>query len=68
MNLRTIIAASAVVCAWGAAGTAHAFDDQKYVAQFLWPLEVEPIDVDELPDSAFDSPEEKTRLAPRLEK
>jgi hypothetical protein len=43
-------------------------DDQKYVAQFLWPLEVEPIDVDELPDSAFDSPEEKKRVATLLEK
>jgi len=43
-------------------------DDQKYVAQFLWPLEVEPIDVDELPDSAFDSPEEKKRVAALLEK
>ena len=43
-------------------------DDQKYVAQFLWPLEVEPIDVDELPDSAFDSPEEKKRVAALLDK
>jgi hypothetical protein len=43
-------------------------DDQKYVSQFLWPLEVEPIDVDELPDSAFDSPEEKKRVAALLEK
>jgi len=43
-------------------------DDQKYVAQFLWPLEVEPINVDELPDSAFDSPEEKKRIAALLEK
>jgi hypothetical protein len=43
-------------------------DDQKYVAQFLWPVEVEPIDVDELPDSAFDSPEEKKRVAALLEK
>jgi Dolichyl-phosphate-mannose-protein mannosyltransferase len=43
-------------------------DDQKYVAQFLWPLEVEPIDVDELPDSAFDSPEEKKRIATLFEK
>src|ERR1051325_7573808 len=43
-------------------------DDEKYVAQFLWPLEVEPIDVDELPASAFDSPEEKKRVAALLEK
>ena len=43
-------------------------DDQKYVAQFLWPLEVEPIDVDELPESAFDSPDEKKRIAALLEK
>jgi hypothetical protein len=43
-------------------------DDEKYVAQFLWPLEVEPIDVDELPDSAFDSPEEKKRIATLFEK
>lgn len=43
-------------------------DDQKYVAQFLWPLEVEPIDVDELPASAFDSPDEKKRVAALLEK
>jgi hypothetical protein len=43
-------------------------DDQKYVAQFLGPLEVEPINVDELPDAAFDSPEEKQRIATLLEK
>ena len=43
-------------------------DDQKYVAEFLWPLEVEKIDVDELPASAFDSPEEKKRVAALLEK
>src|ERR1051326_7944146 len=43
-------------------------DDQKHVAQFLWPLEVEPIDVDELPESAFDSPDEKKRIAALLEK
>jgi hypothetical protein len=43
-------------------------DDEKYVAQFLWPLEIEQIDVDELPDSAFDSPEEKKRVATLLEK
>jgi len=43
-------------------------DDQKYVAEFLWPLEVEPIDVDQLPASAFDSPEEKKRIAALLEK
>jgi hypothetical protein len=43
-------------------------DDQKYVAEFLWPLEVEPIDVDELPESAFDSPEEKKRVAALLDK
>src|SRR5262249_928403 len=43
-------------------------DDQKYVAQFLWPMEVESIDVDELPESAFDSPDEKKRIAALLEK
>ena len=43
-------------------------DDQKYVAQFLWPLEIERIDVDDLPPQAFDSPEEKKRVAALLEK
>jgi hypothetical protein len=43
-------------------------DDEKYVAEFLWPLEIDPIDADQLPDSAFDSPEEKKRVATLLEK
>jgi hypothetical protein len=43
-------------------------DDQKYVAQFLWPLEVEQIDVDDLPPQAFDSPEEKKQVAALFEK
>ncbi len=43
-------------------------DDEKYVGQFLWPLAVEPINVDDLPDAAFDSPEEKERVVALLEK
>jgi phage shock protein PspC (stress-responsive transcriptional regulator) len=38
-------------------------DDEAYVAPFLWSLDTEPIDIDDLPPSAFDSADEKARVA-----
>lgn len=38
-------------------------DDEAYVAPFLWSLDTEPIDIDDMPPSAFDSAEEKARVA-----
>src|ERR1044072_1418416 len=43
-------------------------DDERYVAPFLWGLDSEPIDIDDLPASAFDSPAEKDRVAALLDK
>jgi hypothetical protein len=43
-------------------------DDERYVAPFLWGLDSEPIDIDDLPPSAFDSPQEKDRVAALLDK
>jgi hypothetical protein len=37
-------------------------DDGRYIEIVLWTLDDKPIDADDLPDSAFDSPEEKTRV------
>ena len=42
-------------------------DDQSYIAPFLWSLDTEPIDVDDAPSYAFDSPEEKKRVATLFE-
>src|SRR5580765_315853 len=42
-------------------------DDESYVAPFLWSLDTDPIDIDDVPPSAFDSPEEKQRVATLLE-
>jgi hypothetical protein len=47
---------------------AHWVDDERYVAPFLWGLDSEPIDIDDLPPSAFDSPGEKDRVAALLDK
>ena len=38
-------------------------DDERYVEEFWWPVDTEAIDADDLPDSAFDSAEEKARVA-----
>src|SRR5262249_54860625 len=42
-------------------------DDQSYIEPFLWNLDTEPIDIDDVPPPAFDSPEEKKRVATLLE-
>ena len=43
-------------------------DDESYVAPFLWSLDSEPIKLDEVPPYAFDSAEEKNRVAALLDK
>jgi Dolichyl-phosphate-mannose-protein mannosyltransferase len=43
-------------------------DDDSYIQPFLWSLDTEPIDIDEIPPSAFDSPQEKDRVAALLDK
>lgn len=42
-------------------------DDDRYIAPFLWSLDTDPIDVDDLPPYAFDSDNEKKRVATLLE-
>ena len=42
-------------------------DDESYVAPFLWSLDTDPIDVDDVPPAAFDSAAEKQRVATLLE-
>ncbi len=42
-------------------------DDESYIAPFLWSLDTDPIDVDDLPPQAFDSPEEEKRVATLFE-
>jgi hypothetical protein len=42
-------------------------DDQSYVAPFLWSLDTEPIEMDQVPPYAFDSDSEKLRVATLLE-
>ena len=42
-------------------------DDQSYVEPFLWSLDTDPIDIDDIPPYAFDSPDEKKRVATLLE-
>ncbi len=43
-------------------------DDESYVAPMLWSLDTARIDIDDIPPSAFDSPEEKDRVAALLDK
>jgi hypothetical protein len=43
-------------------------DDQSYVSPFLWSLDSEPIDIDDVPQSSFDSAEEKARVEALLDK
>jgi hypothetical protein len=43
-------------------------DDDRYIAPLLWSLDSEPIDLDEIPPEAFDSAQEKARVATLLEK
>jgi hypothetical protein len=43
-------------------------DDERYVAPFLWSLNTDPITMDDAPPHAFDSRDEKNRVAALLEK
>lgn len=43
-------------------------DDPQYIDPMEWELDVAPINVDDLPDSAFDSDEERDRVAALFEK
>ncbi len=43
-------------------------DDEEYVQPFLWAMDTDPIDIDDVPASAYDSPEEKARIAALLDK
>jgi uncharacterized membrane protein YuzA (DUF378 family) len=38
-------------------------DDQAYIGPFLWSLDDRPIDLDDVPPTAFDSADEKARVA-----
>ncbi len=42
-------------------------DDESYIAPFLWSLDTSQIDVEDLPPSAFDSPDEEKRVATLIE-
>jgi len=43
-------------------------DDDRYIAPFLWSLDTDPIDVDDIPPYAFDSPDEKNRVSALFDK
>ena len=43
-------------------------DDEAYVAPFLWSLDDRPINLDDMPPAAFDSADERTRVAALLDK
>lgn len=43
-------------------------DDPQYIDPMEWELNVEPINIDDLPDSAFDSKEERDRVAALIDK
>ena len=43
-------------------------DDESYIAPFLWSLDSEQIKIDEVPPHAFDSTDEKNRVAALLDK
>jgi 4-amino-4-deoxy-L-arabinose transferase-like glycosyltransferase len=42
-------------------------DDEAYIAPFLWSLNDQPISIDDVPGSSFDSAEEKARVEALLE-
>ena len=42
-------------------------DDQRYIDVAVWEVGIQPITIDDLPDSAFDSLDERTRVAALLE-
>jgi len=43
-------------------------DDEAYIGPFLWSLDEEPIDIDDVPATAFDSADEKARVEALLDK
>ena len=43
-------------------------DDGRYVGPVLWPLDVSPIKLDDIPERAFDSAKEKQRVAALLDR
>ncbi len=43
-------------------------DDEAYVSPFLWNLDTEQLDIDDVPPSSFDSAEEKARVAALFDK
>jgi hypothetical protein len=43
-------------------------DDESFIAPLLWSLDTDPIDLDDIPPYAFDSADEKTRVAALIEK
>ena len=43
-------------------------DDERYIAPFLWSLDTDAITMDDVPPEAFDSKDEKNRVAMLLEK
>src|SRR5207253_6308376 len=43
-------------------------DDERYIAPFLWSLDSDAINMDDVPPEAFDSKDEKNRVATLLEK
>src|SRR5712691_11344872 len=43
-------------------------DDERYIAPFLWSLDIDAINMDDVPPEAFDSKDEKNRVATLLEK
>jgi hypothetical protein len=43
-------------------------DDEAYIGPFLWSLDEQPINLDDVPPSAFDSADEKARVAALLDK
>jgi len=43
-------------------------DDDSFISPFLWALDTDPIKIDDVPPYAYDSPEEKNRIAALLYK
>src|SRR5437867_3787979 len=42
-------------------------DDVRYTEKFDWPLDIRPIKAEQMPSSAFDTPEERDRVAALLD-
>jgi len=38
---------------------AHMLDDERYIGPLLWSLDASPINIDDFPDRAFDTEEER---------